>query len=147
MKKYIYSFIAFLAFSCSSVFAQTNTDSISYIDPSPWDFNIYETTSLIKLIANPEKYDCKMLQVIGYLHLEFEGNALYLHQEDFKNNIYNNSFWVDFSEKLTQGKNIMDYNDHYVYIIGTFKMNDRGHLDLFGGTIEDIVRLEFVGTR
>jgi hypothetical protein len=34
--------------------------------------------SLIQLIANPEKYDGKQVAVVGFLRLEFEGNALYL---------------------------------------------------------------------
>ncbi len=141
MGKRIYIFII-IFFTFLGVFAQT-TDSTEYIDPSPLNFNIYENTSLIKLIANPEKYDGQMIQVVGYLHLEFEGNALYFHQEDYQNRIYENSFWVNFSDKLRKGKNIMNYNNHYVYIIGKFKMNHKGHMGLFGGTIDNIVRLNF----
>lgn len=145
MKKLIYTFIIML--TSISVFAQTNVDPTKYIDPSPFDFGIHDNTPLIRLIANPEEYNGKMIQVAGYLHLEFEGNALYLHENDFKHNIYENSFWVNFSDKLREGKNIMDYNNKYVYIIGTFNMNFKGHLDMFGGSIDNIVRLSAMSQR
>ncbi|GHS96382.1 hypothetical protein FACS189421_01380 [Bacteroidia bacterium] len=139
--KQFFIIAVFLTFSVQ-VFSQANSNQpLPNIGSGPWDYGIYGNTSLIQLIATPEKYDGKMIQIIGYLHLEFEGNAIYLHKEDFENSITENGFWVNFSEKVTQRANIMDYSDRYVIIIGTFKMNDKGHLDLFGGTIDDIVRL------
>ncbi|MBF9140172.1 hypothetical protein [Hymenobacter properus] len=56
--------------------------------------------SLVKLIANPEKYDGKTIQVIGFLNLEFEGDAIYLHKEDFDQGLTRNGFWESFSEKM-----------------------------------------------
>ena len=38
--------------------------------------------SLIQLIATPKKFNNKQVRVAGFLQLEIEGNALYLHQED-----------------------------------------------------------------
>jgi len=43
-----------------------------------------EDVSLIQLIANPQAYDGKTVRITGFLHLEFEGNAIYLHNEDFR---------------------------------------------------------------
>src|SRR6266850_7297599 len=34
--------------------------------------------SLLELVARPELFDGKRVRVTGYVHLEFEGNALYL---------------------------------------------------------------------
>ena len=104
--------------------------------------DIQENVSLVKLIANPEKYNGKRIQVIGYLHLEFEGNAIYLHEEDFKRRISANSFWVEFSSKLTKKRDLNKFNDKYVIIIGTFNVNEKGHMRMFGGTLDDIVRLD-----
>jgi hypothetical protein len=126
-------------------FSQNRIDSTDNRPIKPSQLGIYENTSLIKLIATPEKYDGKTIQVIGFLHLEFEGKAIYLHKEDYENSLTDNSFWVRFSKKLTKEKSIMDYNDKYVIIIGTFKMNDKGHMGLFGGTLENIVRLDTWG--
>jgi hypothetical protein len=98
--------------------------------------------SLIKLISNPEKYDGKTIQVIGYLNLEFEGNAIYLHKEDYENGLTKNGFWVDFSREIQSRKTLNDYSKRYVIIVGTFKMKDQGHMGLFGGTLENIDRLD-----
>lgn len=102
------------------------------------EFNI----SIIKLISTPEKYDGKQVQVIGYLNLEFEGNAIYLHKEDYSKGISQNGFWVNFSKEIAEKKNLKDYNKKYVIIVGTFDMNARGHMGMFGGTIKNITRLD-----
>ncbi len=40
--------------------------------------------SLINLIATPERYHGKWVRVQGVANFEFEGNALFLHKEDYK---------------------------------------------------------------
>ncbi len=102
------------------------------------EFNI----SIIKLISTPEKYDGKQVQVIGYLNLEFEGNAIYLHKEDYSKGISQNGFWVNLSKEIAEKKKLEDYNKKYVIIVGTFDMNARGHMGMFGGTIKNITRLD-----
>ncbi len=104
--------------------------------------DVAEVVSLVQLIATPEKYHGKRMQVIGYLHLEFEGDAIYLHKEDYDHGIEANAIWVNFADKLEKKKNTKDYSDKYVIILGTFNMNDRGHLGLFSGTFDNIVRLD-----
>jgi hypothetical protein len=126
----------------SVVFSQTNTKiNDSKDDVRPHDLGISENTSLIRLIASPEKYDGKSIQVIGYLHLKFEGDALYLHKEDYENGLHENAFWVSFSKKIAE-RDLTKYNDKYAIIIGTFRLNDKGHMGLFAGTIDNIVRLD-----
>jgi hypothetical protein len=122
---------------------QKKKDSVDETEMKPYQLlDIQENVSLVKLIANPEKYNGKRIQVIGYLHLEFEGNAIYLHEEDFKRRISANSFWVEFSSKLTKKRDLNKFNDKYVIIIGTFNVNEKGHMRMFGGTLDDIVRLD-----
>ncbi len=133
-------FIFILLISVFS-FSQKKSDRLEDLGGSPIDYGIYENTSFMKLIANSEKYNGKMIQMIGYLHLEFEGNAIYFHKEDYENCISENAFWVSFPESITNKADIMKYSDKYVIIIGTFNMNDTGHMGLFGGSIDNIVRL------
>jgi hypothetical protein len=80
-----------------------------------------------------------------YLHLEFEGNAIYLHKEDEEHGLSKNGFWVDFSDTLKKKKNIKEYSDRYVIILGTFNMKSKGHMGMFGGTFENIIRLDTWG--
>jgi hypothetical protein len=46
-----------------------------------------DNASIIELIANPLKYNNQRVRIIGFLNLEFEGNAIYLHREDFEHSI------------------------------------------------------------
>lgn len=102
----------------------------SYAQPGP------SPVTLLRLLANPEKYDGKEVQVIGYLHLEFEGNGLYLHKEDYDHSILDNMIWVDATADMQ--KAIKEINDNYVIIRGVFDAKRRGHMGLFSGTFTKI---------
>ena len=78
--------------------------------------------SMIQLIANPEKYDGKYVRVMGFLRLEFEGNGLYLHREDYEESLYKNGVWVHVAEIVANRQ----FNMKYVLIEGTFDPKDRG---------------------
>ena len=97
--------------------------------------------SLIKLIANPQAYNHKIVRLIGYLHLEFEGNAIYLHQDDFEHGIYENSIWINLPKDISQVQ-IKAVNDHYVICTARFIASQHGHMGMFSGELEDVRRLE-----
>jgi hypothetical protein len=96
--------------------------------------------SLIQLLANPEKYHGKKIHVMGYLNLEFEGNAIYLHKEDYEHSLVKNGFWVEISNKTM--KNGKEINQKYVLIEGEFDMNSHGHMGLWSGSIKNITRCD-----
>lgn len=123
-----------LFFSTTLLYGQSTTDFSPPLIEKHEEFNV----SLIQLIATPEKYHGKKVLVIGYLNIEFEGNAIYLHEEDYKHGLDKNAFWVDFSKEIKPEK----YSKSYVIIEGTFNMNRQGHFGLFSGTIENITRLD-----
>ena len=81
--------LLFVAVALISVVAVA-TESSHPANKSP------ELVSLIQLISTPKAFDGADVQVIGFLRLEFEGNALYLHKEDFEQRISKNSVWVSF---------------------------------------------------
>ena len=60
--------------------------------------------SLIRLIANPQRYDGKLVQVIGFVSLEFEGHGVFLHREDYLHNINKNGLWIDVSDEIMKKK-------------------------------------------
>jgi len=68
-----YFLLSILLFAISwNVCAQTKKDSVDETEMKPYQLqDIQGNVSLVKLIANPEKYDGKRIQAIGYLHLEF----------------------------------------------------------------------------
>jgi hypothetical protein len=92
--------------------------------------------SLIQLIANPEKYDGKQVQVVGFLRLEFEGDALYLHEDDYKNGIYGNAIGIGVTRESKWSKG--DVNMRYVMVVGTFRA---GKSNLHTGTIVKITNV------
>jgi hypothetical protein len=91
---------------------------------------------LIQLIANPEKYDGKQVQVVGFLRLEFEGDALYLHEDDYKNGIYGNAIGIGVTKESKWSKD--DVNMRYVMVVGTFRA---GKSNLHTGTIVKITNV------
>lgn len=95
--------------------------------------------SLIQLIATPERFNGKCVRVIGYAKLEFEGDALYLHEEDYKHAITRNALWLTLegnSFNLEKG----EINNTYVIVVGKFNADNTGHGSLFSGAIGNIIR-------
>ena len=100
------------------------------VQPSPIN------ASLVQLIANPKVYDGKVVRLIGFCHLEFEGDALYLHQEDFDRGISRNGIWLNTpSDKR-------GLSDQYVLIEGVFEDADNEFEAGFSGKLTRIFRME-----
>jgi hypothetical protein len=96
--------------------------------------------TLLQLLANPEKFDGKLIRVIGFLRLEFEGDALYFHREDYENALLGNGIWVDATPEMKKQKTGLNMN--YVLLEGVFNSGDKGHMDLWSGAIQQIRRAE-----
>jgi len=93
------------------------------------------STSIIKLISNPEQFNNKPIRIIGFLHLEFEGNAIFLHKEDFENRNNQNAFYLILPSKLEEQIIKEKANNSYISLTGIYKMNQHGHLGLWPGEI------------
>ncbi len=95
------------------------------------------SVSIINLIATPEKYNGKTVLVDGFLNLDFEDNALYLHSEDYERALTVNSIII----KVKDDPELKKLDKKYVIIQGVFRsLGDlryyRGH-----GYIENIERI------
>lgn len=99
-----------------------------------------EDISMVQLLATPERFHNKRVRVIGFLGLEFEGNALYLHEDDLKNRISRNAIWFDIPRSWE--KHPPALSDHYVLVEGTFDSKSLGHMGAFSGTITSVTRAE-----
>lgn len=107
------------------------------------EYGKIQHVSLINLIATPEKYHGKWVRVQGVANFEFEGNALFLHKEDFKLGT-KNAVWLspDASVlKVDEATLAKNFNGKYVVVEGIFNMNDHGHMDLFSGSINNVSRI------
>jgi hypothetical protein len=96
--------------------------------------------SLIQLIANPDKYDGKFVRVIGFVRLEFEGNAMYLHREDYENSLLKNAVWIDPTSEMMKQREKFDKK--YVLLEGTFDAKRFGHMGLFSGELHQLKRAD-----
>jgi hypothetical protein len=90
--------------------------------PLPLPAEEPDDVSIIQLIAAPSTFDGKLIRTIGFLRLEFEGDALYLHQEDFKHAIRQNRVWVDIPSDF---KNYSKLSMNYVIVEGVFNAKNR----------------------
>jgi hypothetical protein len=100
-----------------------------------------EVLTVDQLINEANKYDGKYVTVSGLMHLEFEGNKLQGRTQ---------RVWLDVSivqttDKETYLKNkaqtekyIQLYQDKEVILKGQFSSKDKGHFDMYSGSINNI---------
>ena len=96
---------------------------------------------MIALISNPQAYDKQRVSITGYMHLEFEGNCIYLHKDDFTQHIEKNGLWLEFKNRAAVDS-IYKFSDNYVVIEGVFDSHALGHMSMNSGSIKQITSLE-----
>lgn len=95
--------------------------------------------SLIQLIAHPSSFHGKKVRVIGYLVIEFEGDALYLHEQDFRHSLSANGLALAIPENWPP-KDTLCRSESYALLEGTFDAQNMGHGGLFTGGLKDVTR-------
>jgi hypothetical protein len=88
------------------------------------------------LIVTPERFDGKVVLVEGFLHLEFESNALDLSENDYIHHLSKNALWVTRNSVINA--RYQRLNSHYVIIKGTFDAGNKGHMSMNSGSLKDI---------
>ena len=121
----LYAFVL----SCTSTMESINPNDTEESIDSDDKINVYGyvdhtsiKVSIIELIAVPEKYDGKMVRVIGVVQIEHEYNAIHLSTEDWK--YMTNAIWIDPDyEKLeATEEDLAKLNGKMVLIEGIFKI-------------------------
>jgi hypothetical protein len=99
------------------------------------------TVGMIALLADPERYSGIRIRTFGFLSLEFEGNALYFHEEDYKSGLGKNALELNLTQE--QEKQFKTLNLKYVIIEGTV-VSTRASVErgLSGGALGKITRVE-----
>jgi hypothetical protein len=92
--------------------------------------------SIIQLIATPEKFDGKLVSIIGFIHIGREQDLLYLGEEDFNYGVAENALWFHLSEEM--GKDWQKLNRNYVGIVGIFSARHEGPYGCPNGGIAQI---------
>lgn len=102
------------------------------------------SVSLVQLIATPSQYDGKRVAVAGFCNLEFEGSALYLHEEDFRRNLITNAVRLVLPSPPPAAFRAAHHA--YASVEGVFAA-PRPNAPGYRGTIRDITRAEQVPPR
>src|ERR1035437_3918365 len=139
MKRFLTFLLVSIFLCCGTVTAQQTNRG--YFVPGPIEEARVPNVSIVQLIADPQQYEGKRIHIIGYLRLEFEGDAIYLHREDFEQGIPENAIWINAPKALTNEQREA-VNNSYVLCTGVFTSKQRGHLGMFSGEISDVNRLE-----
>jgi hypothetical protein len=135
--------------ACSSTVSQTTSNAQKTENPknssespalNPTDDRVTDV-SIIQLISNPEKFDGRYVRIIGFVRLEFEGDAIYLHHDDYKYGIYSNGLWLNITKGCC-GKDLKSADRKYVLVEGTFDIKNKGHMGLWSGSIKNIKRFQ-----
>jgi len=101
-------------------------------------------TSIIHILAHPDRYHRKPVQVEGFLRIEFEGSAIYLCREHARHGLTLNGLWVSFDRAAVPYEGPsgpVEYDRKYVLIEGTFDKDNRGHWSAWQGAIENVHRI------
>ncbi len=102
------------------------------------------SVSLVQLIASPSQFDGKRVAVAGFCTLEFEGSALYLHEEDFRHSLITNAVRLTLPSPLPPA--FRSAHRTYASVEGVFSA-PRPNAPGYRGTIRDITRVEPIPPR
>ena len=97
-----------------------------------------EDVPMVRLVANPERYDGKRVHTFGFVRLEFEGDAIYPYEADYRHSMAMNGLWFDIDLEPKEAKKV---NRMYCLVEGTFDAKDQGHMGMWSGAITKVTRL------
>ncbi len=101
--------------------------------PGPVDGAVV-TVSMVNLIATPGLYHDRTVRTAGVMRIEFEANAIYLHQEDHDRRVASNAIWLEFGTEVPIDQQ-RELSGQYVAVEGLFDDRRRGHMGKYAGTI------------
>jgi hypothetical protein len=122
------------------IFSLTTRADVETGNGSTW-------TSLIRVLANPEKYDGKRIQLAGYFSKSFESVGLFLSKTDARVGNIQNAIWVNVPERSGPKDQIQQLKRGYVNITGTFHyqpQNGHGHMGVWPAELKEVTFLQKV---
>ncbi len=95
-----------------------------------------EDVSIIALIAVPERFDGKLVRLMGWASFAFESHGIFISRETAA--VARNGLWLDV--RLTS--DMLAFGGSMVVVEGVFDSQSRGHLGMWSGTLTKIQRLQ-----
>jgi len=81
------------------------------------------------LLAHPKKYHGKKVHIKGYATATFENTVLWVTKADASNFKYGKAIWISGEMKKSLDKKTVE-------LIGEFRSDDKGHMEMFPGVIK-----------
>ena len=113
--------------------------AILKVHAAPEQLAEVEEVPIVRLVADPERHHGKRVRIIGFIRLEFEGNAVYSYEADYRHSMANNGLWLDVDLGPKEAKKV---DRMYGIIEGTFDAKNQGHFGMWSGAITKVTRLE-----
>lgn len=116
----------------------------------PCDDSLENRVPLIQLVANPEKWDGKEVRVVGYARFEYEGDALYLSENEYLLGLSESSIgiyvpYVEYGKPVDASLDTKANDRQLVEVQGVFRAHKDGAIRTVGaftGQIGPVCRLE-----
>ena len=114
------------------------TGDEDFVVPKPRWVTKVPLASLLSIIANPERFHGKTVDIVGFVAIEFESSAIYLSEIDRKQGITKNGRWISRAKGIDPSEKC---NFRYCLIRGTFNARSGGHMGHYSGSIEALEKV------
>jgi len=97
-------------------------------------------TSIVRLLAHPDAYNGKRVEIIGYYYSGLEVSAVFLSKEAAETGNVQLAIWVSPPSKGTNNL-IETLKEGFVHVRGAFKHDEKlgsGHLGMWPGEISQV---------
>ena len=107
------------------------------VAPSPVDPALppRALASVGRLLEQPEAFDGRSIEVVGFASSTFESTALFISEEAYRNALTKDAIW------LTRGPD-PKVHQTYIRVRGQFDAKDRGRMGMFSGALAKIESVE-----
>ena len=97
-----------------------------------------EFVSMVRLIANPERYNGKLITFVGYFVVETDGTAVFMSSEDYEHQITANALWIETTDQIRHKEETLNMN--YVLFVGVYHASNLKSIPFPSGEITQIAR-------
>lgn len=111
---------------------------------SEGDLEPSQSVQLAEVLSNPEEYHGKRISIVGYRHLEFEGNRICLDKRASEESDKSKCIWSGHASTLVNSGRFAAQDDTVQEIEGVFKRGPAGHFGAWPGSIERITRTKII---
>lgn len=120
--------------------------------PSTWHLGVYRRdalpqvpVSIMTLLARPSDFEGRRVSAAGFFIFGFEERKLCFSEEVFRHNPIGNCLWLEFDWEALKSdqfpdeaalyKELDEWSQRYVVVVGTFRGDPQGHLGTSDGAI------------